>query len=52
MSLWNSLPQEIVTAASLVAFKSALERSLEENAFSGYMPGWVWATLGFQCRLP
>ena len=37
-SLWNSLPQDVVMASGLDAFKSGLDSFLEEKSIAGYKP--------------
>ena len=36
VSLWNSLPQDVVIASDLDAFKRGLGRFLEEKSITGY----------------
>ena len=38
VSLWNALPQEVVMASGLGAFKRGLDRFLEEKSIAGYKP--------------
>ena len=38
ISLWNSLPQEVVMASGLDAFKKGLDKFLEEKTITGYKP--------------
>ena len=38
VSLWNSLPQDVVMASGLDAFKRGLDRFLEEESIAGYKP--------------
>ena len=38
VSLWNSLPHNVVMASDLDAFKRGLERFLEEKSITGYKP--------------
>ena len=38
VSLWNSLPQDVVMASGLDAFKRELDRFLEEKSITGYKP--------------
>ena len=38
VSLWNSLPQDVVMASGLDAFKRELDRYLEEKSITGYKP--------------
>ena len=38
VSLWNSLPQDVVMASGLDAFKRGLDRLLEEKSIAGYKP--------------
>ena len=38
VSLWNSLPQDVVMASGLDAFKRGLDRFLEEKSITGYKP--------------
>ena len=38
IGVWNSLPQEVVMASGLDAFKRGLDRFLEEESIMGYRP--------------
>ena len=38
IKLWNSLPEDVVTATHLDGFKKGLDRFLESKAISGYKP--------------
>ena len=38
VSLWNSLPQDVVMASGLDAFKRGLDRFLEEKSIASYKP--------------
>ena len=38
VKLWNSLPQDVVTATNLDGFKRGLDKFLEEKAINGYEP--------------
>ena len=40
VSLWNSLPHDVVMASDLDAFKRRLDRFLEEKSITGYKPWW------------
>ena len=38
LTLWNSLPQDVVMAINLDGFKRGLDKFLEERAIKGYWP--------------
>ena len=38
VKVWNSLPQDMVMASGLDAFKRGLDRFLEEKSIAGYKP--------------
>ena len=38
VSLWSSLPQDVVMASGLDAFKRGLDRFLEKTSITGYKP--------------
>lgn len=41
--LWNSLPQDVMRASILDAFKRGVDKFLEEPSIIGYKPRWVCA---------
>ncbi len=46
--LWNSLPEEVVTAVSLDSFKKGLDKFMENKGINGYDYGCLRTTSGLE----
>ena len=46
--LWNSLPEEVVTAVSLDSFKTGLDKFMESKGINGYHYGRLRTTSGLE----